>query len=122
MWNDNDKKILEIFDNINGGDVPPFECPVCKKHSGHLYMYRWKQEKKGSIWVWCSSCRASAHERVLLPDWWKNALVIDENLLGVHPDMLEDNKKFVDEYVKLLLEGETPDQNTQEFLKAKYKD
>lgn len=121
MWNDANKEILEIFDSLNNKNTPPFQCPVCKKYSGHIYMYRWKSEKNGSIWVWCSSCRASAHERVILPDWWKNALVIDDNLLGVHPDMLEDNKGLVDEYVKLSLEGKIPDERTQEIIKAKFK-
>ena len=79
-------------------------------------------EKNGSIWVWCSQCKASCHERVQLPDWWKNATVIDDNLLGVHPDMLDENKQFVDAYLNLLLKDIYPNELTQEKMKYTDKD
>ena len=95
MWNDANKNILDIFDDVVNKRFVPTRCPVCGKMEAHIYMYRWKENKIGSIWTWCSSCKVSAHERVILPTWWKNSKVLDENLLGVHPDMLEKKKIFV---------------------------
>lgn len=109
MWNDANKEILDILEIISNKNSLPLKCPVCGKYEAHVYMYRWKQEKKGSIWTWCSACKVSAHERLLLPDWWKNSQTIDDNLLGVHPDMLEENKEFVDDYVNRLMNEKNPD-------------
>ena len=120
MWNDADKTIFDIFDLLNRNDRAPLKCPVCGKKDAHLYMYRWKEKKNGSIWVWCSQCKASCHERVQLPDWWKNATVIDDNLLGIHPDMLDENKQFVDAYLNLLLKDIYPNELTQEKMKRQY--
>ncbi len=105
MWNDSNKDILDILEKVNKKETLPFCCPVCGKVEAHIYMYRWKKNNKGSVWAWCSACKVSAHERVILPVWWENADALDENLLGVHPDMLEEKKMFVDEYVNMLMKG-----------------
>lgn len=120
MWNDANKDILDILSYVIEKCSLPYQCPVCRKQSAHIYMYRWKQDKKGSIWTWCSNCKASAHERMDLPDWWRNSAVLDDNLLGVHPDMLDENRKFVDAYFNMLLHGEYPDTIIQKTLKNRY--
>lgn len=118
MWNDANKDILNIVDKINRKEFLPLCCPVCGKIEAHIYFYRWKCNDNGSVWVWCSACKSSAHERMLIPIWWENASVLDENLLGVHPDMLERRKVFVDEYINMLMGGKYPNQTLQvEMLK-----
>lgn len=115
MWNDANKDIFEIFDKVKEKETLPLVCPVCSKREAHIYMYRFKNNK-GSIWAWCSACRVSEHERVTLPIWWKNSEVLDENLLGVHPDMLEEKKVFVDKYVNMLIKGEYIDKTIEQNL------
>lgn len=116
MWNDANKDILDIFDKVKEKETLPLYCPVCGKMEAHIYMYRFKKNNRGSIWTWCSACKASAHERIMLPIWWKNSEVLDENLLGVHPDMLEEKKIFVDKYVNMLIKGEYVDKTIEQNM------
>lgn len=105
MWNDANDVILDIFDKVEEMETLPLECPICGKKEAHIYMYRFKDYNKGTIWAWCSACKATAHARMLLPIWWENSDALDNRLLGVHPDMLEEKKNFVDEYVNMLIKA-----------------
>ena len=105
MWKDNDDKIMDILENIetlNRQDFPVV-CPICGKKEGHLYFYRnVKEDEKGSMWAWCSSCCHFTHALYRLPKWWKNLDEIKlENLAGC-PDYLEENKLCIDEWVNKL--------------------
>jgi len=119
MWNDDNDKILEVLDLIDKDIIFPTKCPICEKTNAHLYMYRWKNSEKGTAWVWCSECKATAHERINLPKWWENDIIFDENLLGIHPYMLEESNIFVDAYINILKQGNKLSESEQKELKAK---
>lgn len=105
MWQDNNDKILDILDfiEIKNKECFPVVCPICGKKEGHLYFHRYKEEELGGVWIWCSACYHSAHARYQLPKWWKNSEEIISEKLASHPDYLEDNKRFIDEWVNKLI-------------------
>lgn len=106
MWNDAKDDILDIFEKVKEKEPLPLYCPMCGKKEAHIYMYRFEDYNRGTVWAWCSACKATAHARMMLPIWWKNAEVLDNRLLGVHPDMLEAKKTVVDKYVNMLIRVE----------------
>lgn len=65
MWKDDDKRIMNILDNIEVKENIqfPVTCPICGKKEGHLYFHRYENEIAGGMWVWCSACKHSAHSR-----------------------------------------------------------
>jgi len=70
-------------------------------------MRRWdeRRDERGTIWTWCSNCRACSHaSRVRLPDWWENDHFTDEAELTSHPIFLEGKADLVDHHLKILLE------------------
>lgn len=105
MWKDDDKRIMNILDNIEAKENKqfPVTCPICGKKEGHLYFHRYENEIAGGMWVWCSACKHSAHSRFRLPDWWKNLETIDWKELASHPDYLEKHKDGIDDWVNKML-------------------
>lgn len=108
QWDDSNYKILDIIDMIVDNKEPqiPIKCPICSTSNAHIYMWRWKDnEDRGTIWTWCSNCRACSHaSRVKLPDWWENADFIDVSELTSHPVFLEPKVDMIDEHLRQLLD------------------
>ncbi len=99
MWLSDDK-IMNIFNYLDYSNNFPCVCPVCGKKEGHIFMFRPSLEKRrGGGWVWCSSCKNSAHVDMAVPDWWVNNPEIDASKLTFDPDYLEDNKKIIDQWI-----------------------
>ncbi|MDE6759162.1 MAG: hypothetical protein K2J90_00615 [Lachnospiraceae bacterium] len=106
MWKDDDDKIIDILDAIDGKDKKslPLSCPICGKDEGHLYFHRFKiGYDKGGMWTWCSACHHCSHATVKVPRWWKNSEKIKFEKLASHPDYLEENKIYIDEWVNRLM-------------------
>lgn len=106
MWNDNEKKILEIEDNIYLDKKNyPVKCPVCGKNDGHLFYYEHTFSAcKGGKWIWCSSCCKCSHSYASIPEWWKNPEFIDSEKLSATPDYLESNKEQIDSWINKLMQ------------------
>ena len=107
MWQDDlDNRLMDILENAKmiNTELFPVVCPYCGERGGHFYLHRWKKEDpRGSMWVWCSACRQSAHSRYRLPQWWKNPEKIDPQKLTYYPNYLEENKSYIDEWVNEIL-------------------
>lgn len=113
QWDDSRDEILNVLDELEEKKEIgfPLPCPVCHRKSAHIYMRRWESDfcwdhGRGTIWVWCSSCRACQHiSRVVLPDWWEADDFMEESELTSHPVYLEAKSAVVDAHLKKLLEG-----------------
>lgn len=105
MWKDDDDKIINILDSIEGEEKEQFPvlCPICGKREGHLYFHRYNNESVGGMWAWCSACRHSMHTRFKLPEWWENLEIINFQELTSYPDYLERNKGVIDEWMNKLM-------------------
>lgn len=104
MWREDNDKILNILDDFY---VPkkhfPVICPICGKRDGHIYLYRHNENsQRGGLWLWCSACHHTSHSSYQLPLWWKNFPDFDTTKLASHPDYLEENKTYIDEWVNKL--------------------
>lgn len=108
MWDDGQYEIFTIIYRLSDPESLeiPIKCPVCETKNAHIYMHRWEKGKKGTIWTWCSSCKACDHGRIDLPEWWENSSFIDSSKLTSHPNYLEEHVEFVDEYVKRMLQNQ----------------
>lgn len=105
-WDDSKVEILDIVDDLENNEqtVVPLKCPVCGKSTAHIYMYRWKGDI-GTIWAWCSGCKACAHaSRRILPSWWEDGDFIHTSELASHPIFLEIKSEAIDTHLKKLLE------------------
>lgn len=105
MWNDNEKLITQIEDNLflDRKDYP-VRCPVCGEKEGHLFYYdHYTSLNKGAKWIWCSSCQKCSHSYALIPVWWKNPNFIDPDKLASVPDYLEENKNSIDKWLNDLM-------------------
>lgn len=107
MWNDNEKKILEIEDNLYlEKNNYPVKCPVCGKNDGHLFYYEHQSSlNKGGKWIWCSSCFKCSHAYASIPEWWRNPEFIDSEKLAAVPDYLESNKDKIDSWINELMQS-----------------
>lgn len=97
---------MDILDYVdkNKFEQFPVACPICGNKDGHIFFYRYKSgSDKGSMWVWCSKCRHTAHAMFKLPEWWKNFKKVEVNRLTNLPDYLEENKKDIDEWINKLI-------------------
>ncbi len=105
MWNDNEKKILEIEDNLYlEKNKYPVKCPVCGENDGHLFYYDHVDGNgKGRKWIWCSSCLKCSHSYAPVPEWWINPEFIDPDRLASVPDYLEANKDKTDSWINELM-------------------
>ena len=106
MWNDNNDKILEIYDQLINGELQklPSPCPVCGDKEAHVHLQLMNSQKhKGTVWAWCSSCGSCSHGTVQIPEWWVNNPGIEVSKLNAHPDYLENNKSLVDEHMTAVL-------------------
>lgn len=106
MWNDANDKIMDILNYFNAtrGKFPAV-CPICKKDDGHIFFYTYRNNGISSAWVWCSSCRYSAHFTYRTPSIWKNMLNIDSGRLASAPDYLEEIKHSIDDWVNTIIES-----------------
>lgn len=114
-WDDSRDEIMNIIEEIEGNKKLqiPIKCPICSTSNAHIYMYRWEDDR-GTIWTWCSNCKACMHgSRIKLPKWWENADFIDGSELTSHPVFLEPKANKIDEYLKQLLGREN--QREREF-------
>lgn len=104
IWDDSSDKIFDIMDMVEDdkSTQTPIKCPICERNAAHLYMHRWENDK-GTIWVWCSKCKACAHGSFMLPKWWENAEFIAESELTSHPVFLNDKAELLDDHLKSLL-------------------
>lgn len=102
-WDDSNDKIMDIIDELKSSNIQiPLKCPICGCNSGHVYMHRWEGDR-GTIWAWCSSCKACMHGRFKLPKWWSNSEDINVSELTAHPIFLEPKAKLIDQHIKKLL-------------------
>ena len=105
MWNDNEK-IMGIFDKANeGGTQFPCKCPICQKHSAHVYIHR-HNDKHCGIWTWCNECGASAHMSGETPVWWENPVFVDADKLCSDPSYLNEMTDKIDEWTNSLVPTE----------------
>lgn len=104
MWKDNDDRILKLYGKI-GKESYPQKCPICEAQDAHMFMYKQcVNEKMGSSWVWCSSCKTYAHTSYQVPTWWKNYKKISKDVLCSSPDYgLDENKREIDLWVNSLV-------------------
>lgn len=76
-------------------------CPVCGEHALMRYYYLGKNDPReirgviykgrGSVWEWCSSCRAYSHAQAYVPESWKGPeLPLDHACLTPIPDAIDD--------------------------------
>lgn len=105
MWKDNNDKIMNILDNIVSPNLAyfPVICPICGEKEAHIYFHKYIDEVRGGMWVWCSSCKHSAHTMFKIPTWWSNLNTIKFEELTSYPDLLEKNKKVIDRWINGLL-------------------
>ena len=102
MWNDNDI-IMGIFDKANEGGMQfPCQCPVCQRHSAHVYIHR-HNDKHCGIWTWCNECGASAHLSGQTPSWWVNPDFVDADQLCSDPSYLDEMADKIDKWVNSLV-------------------
>lgn len=105
VWLDNDKMFC-LYEKIIAADYltnMPFECPVCREKSAHIYFNRC-DSSKGGFWSWCSACKAFVHSFTKVPAWWKNCSDIKTDCLTAIPDYLETNKIAVNSWIISLLQ------------------
>jgi len=101
MWNDKDDRIIRLLSFTEDNTTFPERCPICGKQSGHVYMHR-HDKKHGGVWVWCSNCYSFAHMSSIIPDWWENCEIIDEEMLSSTPEYLEQNADIIDRWINSL--------------------
>ena len=75
-------------------------CPICSAERLHRYYQIGRPTERivraerfiafGACWEWCSSCYTYEHWSALVPEWWRNDLLVDETRLTAVPDVLED--------------------------------
>ena len=107
-WNDSRDEIMDIIEGVEDNKEPqiPFICPICNTSNAHIYMHRW-ENKRGTIWIWCSHCKSCTHaSRLRLPDWWENSEFIDVSELTSHPVFLEPKADLIDKHLCQLLRKE----------------
>lgn len=104
-WDDSKYEIfdiVEVLENNNKIQIP-LKCPICEHDAAHVYMYRW-EDNRGTVWVWCSSCKACTHaSRYTLPSWWENDEFMMTSELASHPIFLDEKFDLVDNHLRGLL-------------------
>ena len=76
MWTDERDLIMDIFDDSN--EKFPRACPCCGTRDGHVFYFKnAENERLGSAWAWCGTCKEFSHSRNEIPDWWKNFYRLD---------------------------------------------
>lgn len=119
MWNDNDK-ILGIFDKANEGGMQfPCQCPVCQKHSAHIYIHRHNNKHCG-IWTWCNECGASAHLSGQTPSWWVNPDFVDAGQLCSDPSYLDEIADQIDKWVNSLVPAKNTEATSPFVMKNRF--
>lgn len=104
-WDDSRDEIMNIIELIENDQEPqiPLKCPICNTNNAHIYMYRWDNDR-GTIWTWCSNCKACTHgSRLKLPSWWENGNFIESSELASHPIFLEPKAHLIDKHLRQLL-------------------
>ncbi len=76
----------------------PAVCPCCGRSGIHLYL-RAHSEKRGGLWIWCSSCGIFEHSSIIPPSYWENDTIVEEANLSAVPDYLETRKEEIDQYI-----------------------
>lgn len=87
----------DAFQTASAGHSVDAACPVCGKPGLHRYYSEGPLLQssmpgfvsRGGLWEWCSFCRTFEHSSVLVPDWWKSDLDVDESRLTVEPEALQ---------------------------------
>ena len=103
MWKDDNDSIEKLwYQFIAKSSRYPSVCPICGKKSAHIYLHRFK-DNKGSVWIWCSECKNCSHGTMVIPKWWCDDDFIDLTKTASHPDYLENEKKWIDNYVNEIL-------------------
>lgn len=103
MWRDDNDKIEKLWNHfITKAERYPCICPICGRTSAHVYLHRYRGDK-GSAWMWCSACKNCSHGTVAIPKWWSDDDFIDLGKTASHPDYLECEKTFIDNYVNNIL-------------------
>ena len=80
----------------------PCQCPVCQRHSAHVYIHR-HNDKHCGIWTWCNECGASAHLSGQTPSWWVNPDFVDADQLCSDPSYLDEMADKIDKWVNSLV-------------------
>ena len=76
----------------------PSVCPFCGRSGIHLYL-RAYSEKRGALWIWCSSCGIFEHTAIIPPSYWENDAIVEGEHLTAVPDYLETRKEEIDQYI-----------------------
>lgn len=99
-WKDSDK-IADIFSAFEDGRPEyPAVCPECGSKSGHIYFHRHDDTNRGGAWAWCDSCHAYGHYSTVIPSWWHNLAVVNEdNLCGADPEELLQLEETIDRHI-----------------------
>ena len=106
-WDDSSDRIMDIYDDmIRDKNIQiPLKCPICDTNNAHIYMHLWDNDR-GTLWTWCSRCKACAHaSRFKLPDWVVNGDFVEDSELTSHPIFLDSKKDLVDEHLRKLLKS-----------------
>ena len=102
MWSDERDQVMKLLEDR--GDRFPRICPCCGKKAGHLFFYRYQEEKYGGAWAWCSECLEFSHSRFLIPEWWRNMDTVGLEELHACPDNLDEIHEAIDEWINALLD------------------
>lgn len=99
MWKDAGNKYNNFLECVlNKRPVTLPHC--CSSPKIHHFIYE-HQKKRGSAWVWCSTCKSYAHyDGVIIPAWHKNNPAISISDLSSEPISLEAKKDVIDSYNK----------------------
>lgn len=101
MWSDERDLIMDLF--IDNKEEYPRKCPCCGKNSGHIFLYKNRDEDRfGSAWAWCSECKEYSHSRFEIPKWWQNLDLIEVDKLHACPDNLDVEREHIDNWVNNL--------------------
>ncbi len=107
-------KLLDtVITEVMAGTDPrmPRPCPTCRSDWPSLHMFFRMHEPSGigGLWVWCSNCGIHEHERVRVPQWWRNLEGIELKHLYAVPDYLETFADAIDaHWATLLTERKDP--------------
>ena len=97
MWKDGNNEYDDYLKRVL--DKQPVIVPhCCSSPEMHYFLYE-HAKKRGSAWVWCSSCRSFSHyDGVMIPEGHQNNPEISLSELRAEPVILDAKKELVDSF------------------------
>ena len=100
MWKDYDSSIEKIYLSFKSEKKFPTICPVCNEMNTHIYMHIHNYKtRKGGLWIWCSKCCLFFHSAIIIPEYWENCTLVEDDKLYAVPEYLDEIKGIIDAHV-----------------------